>query len=330
MEIFINGNKINFELENEKSAFDVINSIADFCSSSTPQQFVTGIYIDGVEFSFADEISLKKTLIKSITTLEMETTDIFGITTLSLNQIEKFISLITDIIEGSKWDSGFANIYDSMDWMKEGVDQIISIFGTEDNRLLNEKIMFVSAFDKLFKYFDKLSKDKYPFEPQTRKDALDLKNVMSQSITNLKNYLKESNKFFDYDTILENINKLIYEVDEMIPKILNVSVLFQTGLDKESMDVIQRLASMLERCIGLFVIFKENFKLYLDKYTVKEVSFEEFFHTLTEHLKELMTSIENNDSVMVGDLLEYEFVPNLEQIKTILLKIKNEAFVKAN
>ena len=43
-----------------------------------------------------------------------------------------------------------------------------------------------------------------------------------------------------------------------------------------------------------------------------------------------MTSIENKDSIMISDLLEYEFIPNVEEIKSILTKIKNEAFINPN
>ena len=55
-----------------------------------------------------------------------------------------------------------------------------------------------------------------------------------------------------------------------------------------------------------------------------------FFKTITSHLKELMDSIQNNDSVTIGDLLEYEFLPNLSEIKKLLIKIKEEAFTKIN
>ena len=109
-----------------------------------------------------------------------------------------------------------------------------------------------------------------------------------------------------------------------------IPVLFQSGQDKETMNIIQNLTDILEKGISLFILFKEKFNLHMDKYTVKEVSFEEFFKTVTEHLKQLMEAMQNNDSVMIGDLLEYEFIPNFNEIKSILLKIEEEAFNKIN
>lgn len=330
MDIYINDEKINFELENEKNALEIITGIGEFATKSDPQQFITGIFIDSKEYSFADEKGLSKLLINQIKNIKVETTDIFGITILSINQIEKFLLLLTDIIEGSKWDNGYEKISESMDWMREGINQIVSIFGTEQNNLLNEKVAFYSAFEKLNKILFNLTKSAYPLDTETKNQAIEAKNSMKTNLSNIKNYLYSVNKIFDKEIILDNINKIIDEIEGIIPKLENVPILFQSGEDQESMEVIKKLTNILEHSIGVFVIFKENSKLHLDKFTVREVSFEEFFHILTDHLKELMTAIENKDSIMIGDLLEYEFVPNIEEIRNILVKIKNEAFVKAN
>ena len=36
-----------------------------------------------------------------------------------------------------------------------------------------------------------------------------------------------------------------------------------------------------------------------------------------------MSAIENKDSVMIGDLVEYEFLPNIEEMKELLGELKN-------
>jgi hypothetical protein len=330
MDIYINSEKINFELENEKNINDVTKAISEYASKSTPQQFISTIYIDDQEYSYTDETKLSGIKIDKVKKLEINTSDIYGITLLSISQIEKFLILLSDIIEGEKWDDNFIKIFESMDWMKEGIKQIVTIFGDEKNTLVHEKLSFIDSFGKLKDILLNLNASNYPLNNGLRENALELKNLILENLNSIKEQLKSNTKIIDKKSILENINKLIGEIDEIIPKLSNVPVLFQTGEDHESMEIIKSLANILEKSIGLFVIFKESFKLYLDKYTVKEVSFEEFFHVLTNHLKELMTAIENKDSVMIGDLLEYEFVPNIEEIKNIVLKIKQEAFEKAN
>jgi hypothetical protein len=330
VEITINGETINFELEQEKNANDIVTGISEYLSAQEPQQFITSILINGKETSYANESALKKHSLESISRIDFEATDIFGITVLSIHQIEKFLGVLNDIILSKEWDEGFLKIHDSMDWMKDGINQIISIFGSRNPVLLSEKDTFIKAYEKLKIFFISISKNSYPFNPEDQKTALDLNRIMQESLDKVKSSLKATDHLFDSKTIEENIAVLIDEIDELLPRLASVPLLFQTGSDQESMEIIQKLAAILEKSISLFVIFKESFKVYLDKYTVKEVPFEEFFHALTEQLKELMSSIENNDSVMIGDLLEYEFVPNVEEIKNILIRIKKEAFVKAN
>ena len=110
MEIFINGEKIPFELEKEENALDIINAIADYASKANPQQFITAIYINEIEHSYADEKKLKNIPIENINKLEIETKGIYGITMLSINQIEKFTDILLDIINSEKWESSFSKI----------------------------------------------------------------------------------------------------------------------------------------------------------------------------------------------------------------------------
>lgn len=331
MEIFINGEKIPFELENEKNALDIINAIAEYASKANPQQFITAIYINDIEQSYADEKKLKNFSLNKIEKIEIETKGIYGITILSINQIEKFTDILIDIINSKKWEISFSKILDSLKWMNDGIVQIITIFSSEkDKYLFGLGKEFSNHYNKIYNFFQTIKEESFPLAEDVKENALiEIKNIQS-IINDIKQWLDETYKFFDRDLILDNINSLINSVDDILPKLANVPILFQTGEDQEAMNIIKNLANILENSIGLFAIFKEDSKLHLDKYTVKEVSFETFFKTMTEHLKDLMSAIENNDSIMIGDLLEYEFIPNIEEIKNIFTKIKEEAFEKAN
>jgi len=331
VEIFINGDKVPFELENEKNALDIINAIADYAGKANPQQFITALYINSIEYSFADEKSLREISLDNIEKLEVETRGIYGITMLSINQIEKFTDILITIINSDKWESSFSKVLDSLKWMNDGILQIIAIFSSSKEKyLLGLGKEFNDYYSKIYAFFKEIKQNSFPLEKTKREDILIEIQGIQGIISDVKKWLEDRYKFLDRDIILDNLNSLINTIDDIMPKLSNVPILFQTGEDQEVMNIIKNLANILENSIGLFAIFKEDSKLHLDKYTVKEVSFELFFKTMTEQLKELMTAIENNDSIMIGDLLEYEFLPNIEEIKNIFTKIKEEAFEKAN
>ncbi len=330
MEIYINEDKVPFELEKEKNSYEIINAISEFAANSNPKHFITSIFINDQEYSYADEKGLKKLKIDSIKRIEIETGDIFSVTNLSIDQMENFLDLLDEIISEKKWNKAYTEIGGSINWMKAGINQIVVIFSSKENYLKDEKKKIYENCDKLNDLFSNIETDEFLSNNGIIKESLNYIKNIRISIGNIKKYLNDFYRLPGRDNVLGNINKLVKDIDIIIPQLENVPILFQTGEDQESMNTIQALADILERSINFFVLFKESFKLYMDKYTVKEVYFEEFFKTLTSHLKELMDAIQHKDSVMMGDLLEYEFVPNIEEIKNILVKIRDEAFTKAN
>jgi hypothetical protein len=324
MELYINSEKMDFELENEKNSFDVVNSLSELFSKTEPKQFITKISIDEKEYSFADEEKLKSVNIDNVKKIEVEVNDLFGITTLSFEQIGGFLELLSEVFKNKKRDENSKNINEYVLWMKQGISQIIKLFYGKENQFKEEKSFYENC-DGLIKILSSGNS----FESISEEAALVIE-MLKGDLKDIKNMLIHNFKLPDRDYIIENINVVVKNIDEILPKLESIPILFQNGEDRESMNIIQNLTEILEKSINLFLLFKETFKLHMDKYTVKEVSFEEFFNIVTDHLKQLMDAIQNKDSVMIGDLLEYEFVPNLNEVKSILTKVYEEAFVKVN
>lgn len=327
MEIYINKEKMSFELENEKNSLDIVNAVVDYTVNSSPQHFITKILIDNKEFFITDEEKLKKVKIDKIDRIYFETQDLYEVTNLTINQIESFLKLLAEVLKNQEEDVSIEKIQDSIAWMKNGISQIIKIFAPKENYLKDQEAVLNENCGKIIESISKLENKKNKEEINKSLNYIEL---IGKSIKNIRNWLINSYILPDNEIIFNDIEKLIDKITDLMPKLENVPILFQTGDDKETMNIIQHLTDILEKSINLFILFKESLKIHMDKYTVKEVSFEEFFKTITSHLKQLMEAIKNNDSVIVGDLLEYEFVPNLEEIKNILIKIKDEAFDKIN
>ena len=52
------------------------------------------------------------------------------------------------------------------------------------------------------------------------------------------------------------------------------------------------------------------------------MSFEEYYNELNSVLKELIDAFHINDSVLIGDLLEYEIAPRLEGLIQFIKRLK--------
>jgi hypothetical protein len=327
MDIYINNEKTSFELENEKNSFDIINAIGDFVGKLEPKHFITNISINDKLYSLDDEKKLKDIKVEIIKNIKIETGDIFSITSLTISQIESFINIIKNVVSSGKQDQILDNIDDSLKWMEEGLKQILKIYNPNNDSIKNEINEFFENFDK-FKVL--MCNKKNNFNEKDQKEAILLIDLIKIKMKSIKKWLVFTYRLPDREFILNSLNEIILNIDELISKLQNVPIQFQTGEDGEAMNTIQLLTDIFEECIDLFVLFKENFVICMDQYTIKEVSFDDFFKGITSFLKELMEAIQHNDYIMVGDLLEYEFVPNFEEIKKILIKIKEEAFTRAN
>jgi len=323
MDLFINNEKTMFELENEKNVFELIFGLSEILSKAEPKQFITKIILDEKEYSFADEDKLKDFLLNNLKKVEIETSDIYGVTIISLEQINNFLKLLEEIFINNQEKELISGLNEYVVWMKKGVNQIVKLFFNKENELEDE-IKFYGKCDALSVLITNINKK------DTRENALVIVDELKKYLDNIKNILIAAFKLPDKEYIFQSLKNLVENIEEIIPKLEKVTLLFQSGDDKESMNIVKSLTEILEKGINLFVLFKETFKLNMDNYVVKESDFETFFKSVTEHLKQLMSAIENKDSVMIGDLLEYEFIPNLGEIKSILLKIEEDTFNKIN
>lgn len=329
MELSINNQKVSFELDNEKNAFDIIKGVDKYGQTNNPKQFITAIYIDGKEYSYANENGLSSIDIKNINNISVETNDIVGLSISSINQILFYLESLKKLFEDNKWSNTYDKIDDSLEWINSGIKQIISIFSSKGLKLITQHEIFTKKFNAFKKIILKLSEKDFPLSD-------DLINEISEKITNLQENMQIIQIIIDNsyiiptkDELYDKITFVISNIKDIVPHLEEVSTQFQSGEDEKAMKVVQKLGVILENTIELFVILSESFKIDLNLYSEDE-SFEEFFTLVTEQLKELMESIENEDTVMIGDLLEYEFTPLVEKICKIFNDILTKNFKDVN
>lgn len=100
-------------------------------------------------------------------------------------------------------------------------------------------------------------------------------------------------------------------------EIKELSVKFQSGKDKEANLLITKLADLVDNVChtaSLSTLFPDRFS----KISIEGKSFQEFFSEFSEIFKDFEGAIESHDTVLMGDLAEYEISPRLEQLANAL------------
>jgi hypothetical protein len=95
-------------------------------------------------------------------------------------------------------------------------------------------------------------------------------------------------------------------------EISEISVLLQTGKDRQAMDTIVRFSELSQNLVRLVSsISPPN----------ANEDVQGFYRELNGVLSELLEAFETKDSVLIGDLMEYEVAPRLGRLRTILQEL---------
>lgn len=137
----------------------------------------------------------------------------------------------------------------------------------------------------------------------------------------IKNRLTDDIKFeFTVVTVQEikdsfiKLSELFNQLSEQMEK---VPVELQNGHNQEVSQSINTLADSIEQFCHVATLAS----LFPDTFTntkVNDMNFQDFFADLSNMLKDFEDALQNNDTVMIGDLSEYEICPRLRAISNSL------------
>ena len=322
MEVYVNNEVLPIELEGEKTAFEVIKGIVDFFAKEEPPQFVTKILIDGTEYSYADDESLKALAIDSVNKMEFEFKDIIGVSKLSIEQILLYIDLLKQYVLQNNWNEFFSNIGESLDWIDDGMEQIMEIF-SQKQEIISIKAIFSEELAELKKKVANLSDNVFPLDVDVIQGIIVTCEKLGVVISKVFQLLDLGFTGNVQESIVLRITEILPLYESLIPVLPEVSTLLQKACDKEAMEIIQKLTTLIDSTISIFLVSKNQDSNIFENLEISGMSFDSFFDSLTEKLHELVSAIENKDSVMIGDLVEYEFLPNIEEMKELLGELKN-------
>ncbi|WP_027727370.1 hypothetical protein [Treponema sp. C6A8] len=112
----------------------------------------------------------------------------------------------------------------------------------------------------------------------------------------------------------ENLSVLFTSLSE---KMEQVPVALQNGQNSEVVESIKKLADNInEFChvATLASLFPDTFK----EITINGMNFKDFFADFSQILLDFEQALQNNDTVLIGDLSEYEICPRLTAISQAL------------
>lgn len=122
------------------------------------------------------------------------------------------------------------------------------------------------------------------------------------------------------DDVLVSFRDIATRFAELIEALRLISVQFQNGQDKKALVTVTQLADNVDyfcKVTALSTLFPEKFA----HMNIDGVKVQDFFGDFLTILTDFEDAFKNSDSVMLGDLAEYEITPRIESIISMITQL---------
>ena len=119
------------------------------------------------------------------------------------------------------------------------------------------------------------------------------------------------------DDVLLSFKDIATRFGEIIEDMKLISLQFQNGQDKKALVTVTQLADTVDyfcKANALYTLFPEKFA----DMNIDGVAIQDFFGDFMTILTDFEEAFKNSDSVMLGDLAEYEITPRIESIISMI------------
>ena len=113
------------------------------------------------------------------------------------------------------------------------------------------------------------------------------------------------------DGIIQSLKELASDFEPLCSELEELPVLMQQNNDKKSFDIINRFAESFDILCHLATL-SSLFPAKFEGKLIAEKSLTEFLKDFSPVLTDFEQSLKNKDTVLTGDLAEYELKPRLE------------------
>ena len=275
MQIFVDNKELDFQLEKEKTLKEVIDALNSWLSSEN--YFITGLTVDSRETDPENSDILKSLKVENISDIKLTTANFLELKLSQLDAVQQYFILVINNIDAGSPES------------------LIKVLDDYKNIKPLLKINIDKIYENSKGFIESILENKSDIESSFNDIRVFSENIIIVAET-------RKNEIISPETELVKLKEQFMKTSEDAG---NVSILLQTGKDKEAMNTVIEFVEFLRKFSRILSILDIKKTVPLKKDSIQE------FNSM---LSELCSAIENSDSVLTGDLLEYEIVPVVENI----------------
>jgi len=278
----INGDEVSYSLENEKTLADVLRGVQSWLGSA-------GFVINAVRADERDLLSIppgawSSTPVDSVAELAIDALHTGDVKIEHWQTLHAWLGMLADEVTapGPVLDELLSGMTETMD-------------GVASNPFLpsgSDGLQRLSSF-----FSGQAAADIRRWPAEKREDALRLIETLREAL---------SRRIEDSSRPGDALARCTADLRSLAGKLPNVSVLLQTGQDRAAMETVVGFTDAIQNLLSLVPFLPPN----AERGRV--------IADLTPVLRDLLSAFNAKDSVLIGDLLEYEVTPRIEKLMPLL------------
>lgn len=298
MEVLINEEQVDVTLDEEQTLGEVMEGLRGWLNDS--QLFITDVVVDEQDVKLDAPESWAQTRVDDIGRIEIMAMAPWEVKAAGLQVLVQYFTLIRDAIRNE--DSR------QLDEVSGEAGHIADSLPTYAQDLIDPN----DRTDILHRIVDaaEIREGRLPGADR----AIELLGYLDQAVTVLASRAREiSRPYAEAAATAHTIRGLIPEVSE-------VSVLLQRGEDRRAMDSLVRFTELVGKLLRIMPhMLREE-----DAPGVSAERLEAYGAELNATLEELVDAFGTQDSVLIGDLVEYELVPKIEELLDYIPSVEQD------
>jgi hypothetical protein len=313
LRLTINGEQVSYSLENERTLGEVVRGIQAWLADAG--FLITGMRAAGAPGADAQDLLRAPpgewggTSVGSVRELEVQATHTGELKREHWRTVNAWLGMLADEIRSIGEHGRPGSETDSLENLLADLPETIG--GLRTNPFLPPGSDALDRFNALFK--GHAAAEAAPQPGQAREAAADVAAWPAERaraavalIDELRAGLQQ--RIADASRPAEALARCAARVRDSLARLPEVSLLLQTSRDKDAMDIVIGFADTVQALLVLVPFLApdpQRGKLLVE---------------LTPVLKELVAAFGAKDSVLIGDLLEYEIAPRMERLAPLLEK----------
>jgi hypothetical protein len=288
MEILVNREPLDFRLENESSVGEIVDGLSEWLE--TGRFAITSLDINRDTYAIHDREAWEAISVNEVVSLSVEALPLHQVDHTTLVALGEYLEILATALREQNVDV-LPELREELPYVKRRIAQFVPSLANADGSvdLLEDPA---------------LAGGEMPDAATAARLQREIESLRSLLQTREREYRQPERE------LAVSLGRLSAMSDELI----EIPVQLQTGHEGAAMQTVIRLTELLARVVRLVPLVESSgATLEIDMKLVRG-----FAESMAPHLSELRDAFEIQDTVLVGDLLEYEIAPRLEKLDDLL------------